>query len=166
MKLLQKRLHAAITNSKRLEVLYEIGVLDTPPEENFDRVTAFICRQLGVPVSLVSLIDIDRQFFKSHIGLPKYVAEQSSTPLSHSVCQHVVEKGATVIIGDIRQDPFLYNHPSIKDLGVIAYLGAPLIKNEQTLGALCAIDNRPRKWSRDDVCLIEEHAGKILQDLD
>ena len=73
---------------QRLRNLERTALLDTPAERTFDRLTALVCRELGVPVSLVSLVTPDRQFFKSQCGLPTPYGELRQTPLSHSFCKY------------------------------------------------------------------------------
>jgi hypothetical protein len=74
-------LDAIIRHEPRLRALRQSGLLDTPPEEGFDRLTRLVCRALKVPVALVSLVDADRQFFKSAMGLPEPWAARRETPL-------------------------------------------------------------------------------------
>src|SRR5262245_3464148 len=77
-----------IQNTARLAALRTTSLLDTPPEEVFDRLTRLATSALQVPVALVSLVDGDRQFFKSSIGLPEPWASLRQTPLTHSFCKH------------------------------------------------------------------------------
>ena len=87
-----------VQDETRLDALRRTGLLDTPPEEVFDRLTRLVRRLLGAPVVLVSLVDADRQFFKSALGLPEPWATRRETPLSHSFCQHVVATGAPLAV--------------------------------------------------------------------
>src|SRR3569833_3163599 len=91
----------------RLRALYDTGLLDTAPEAAFDRLTRLAARLLKAPVSLVSLVTERRQFFKSALGLPEPWASLRETPLTHSVCQHVVLSGEPLRIADVRRDPLL-----------------------------------------------------------
>jgi GAF domain-containing protein len=92
---------------ERLDALRSTGLLDSPAEEAFDRLTRLAARLLRVPVALVSLVDEDRQFFKSCFGLPEPLATQRETPLSHSFCQHVVNLEDLLVAGDAREHPLL-----------------------------------------------------------
>jgi hypothetical protein len=82
---------AIVRNLQRLEALRLTGLLDSPPEESFDRFTRLATRLFKTPVALVSLVDADRQFFKSAIGLPEPWASLRQSPLSHSFCKLAVE---------------------------------------------------------------------------
>lgn len=136
----------------RLAALYETGLLDSPPEPAYDRLTQLATRLLGVPVSQVSLIDIDRQFFKSAVGMPEPWASLRQTPLSHSFCKHVVTSEAIVVVEDAYRDPLVQGNLAVTDFGVAAYLGVPLVTPDgYVLGSLCAIDVKPRQWTKENI---------------
>ncbi len=150
----------ALSRPGRLRALRETALLDSPPEAAFDRLTRLASMMLGVPVSLVSLIDADRQFFKSAHGLPEPWASRRETPLSHSFCQHVVAQEAPLIVEDARLEPLLRDNEAIDDIGVIAYAGFPIMSSDgEVIGSLCAIDDKPRYWSATDLEMLRELAG-------
>jgi GAF domain-containing protein len=152
-------LTAALADVQRLHAVERTALLDSPAERTFDRLTALVCRELGVPVSLVSLVTADRQFFKSQCGLPAPYGELRQTPLSHSFCQYVVAGNAPLLVEDAREDPKLRTNHAIEDLGVVAYAGVPLLDPAgRPLGALCAIDHQPREWTREDLAKLAEIA--------
>jgi transcriptional regulator with GAF, ATPase, and Fis domain len=156
----------AVHAPERLRELHRSMLLDSPPEESFDRLTRLTSSVLNVPVALVSLVDSDRQFFKSCLGLPQPWAAERQTPLSHSFCQHVVESRRPLVVSDAREHPLLRNNPAIRDLGIIAYAGAPLISpNGQVLGTLCAIDHQPRHWTTEQVEILSNLAGSVLSEI-
>lgn len=94
-----------VQSERRLAALRDLRILDTPPEEAFDRFTRLAARLLGVPVALVSLVDRDRQFIKSQIGLPEPWASLRETPLSHSFCQYEVGSREPLLVEDATGDP-------------------------------------------------------------
>ena len=156
----------AVQAPERLRDLRRSLLLDSPPEESFDRLTRLTSTVLNVPVALVSLVDSDRQFFKSCLGLPQPWAAQRQTPLSHSFCQHVVESRRPLVVSDAREHPLLQNNPAIRDLGIIAYAGVPLISpNGHVLGTLCAIDHQPRHWTTEQVEILSNLAGSVLSEI-
>jgi transcriptional regulator with GAF, ATPase, and Fis domain len=156
----------AVHAPERLRELHRSLLLDSPPEESFDRLTRLTSTVLNVPVALVSLVDSDRQFFKSCLGLPQPWSAQRQTPLSHSFCQHVVESRRPLVVSDAREHPLLRNNPAIRDLGIIAYAGAPLISpNGHVLGTLCAIDHEPRHWTTEQVEILRNLAGSVLSEI-
>jgi PAS domain S-box-containing protein len=147
----------------RLEALRRLRLLDSPPDETFDRLTRLAARLLHAPASLLSLVDSDRQFFKSVVGLSDPWASARQTPLSHSFCQHVVASDAPFVVEDARNHPLVADNEAIGDLGVIAYAGIPLRSREgQTLGSLCVIDDHPRRWSADELAVLEDLAGAAM----
>jgi GAF domain-containing protein len=156
----------ALAEPARLAALHDAALLDSPPEEQFDRLARLAAKAVNAPVALVSAIDRDRQFFKSCLGLPEPWASQRETPLSHSFCQHVVAAREPVIVSDARTDERLLDNLAIRDLGVIAYLGVPLITREgHAIGTLCVIDHEPRIWKRDEISLIKDVASAVVTEI-
>jgi GAF domain-containing protein len=154
---------SAIRDKDRLEALRQTGLLDTPVEEEFDRLTRLVCRLLGVPVALVSLVEADRQFFKSAVGLPAPWLLRRETSLLHSFCQHVVATGAPLMVQDATKHPLVSDNLAIADLGVVAYLGMPLTTRQgHVLGALCAIDTEPRSWTPGDATTLRDLANMTV----
>ena len=152
---------------QRLSVIIDTNLLDTTEEETFDRFTRLASAILKTPVSLVSLIDRDRQFFKSSFGLPEPWATKRETPLSHSFCQHVVSTNEPLSVADARTHPLLQHNLAIADLGVVAYLGMPLTTTEgYTLGSFCAIDTEPREWSEEDVKILRDLADLVTDKIE
>ena len=153
-------------DAARLGALRRTGLLDTVAEESFDRLTRIAASALGVPVSLVSLVDEDRQFFKSCVGLPQPWADARETPLSHSFCQHVVVDAEPLIVSDARDHPLVHDNPAIAELGVIAYAGIPLkMADGEVIGSLCAIDSVPREWSDSDVAMLSDLAEVVMTEI-
>jgi diguanylate cyclase (GGDEF)-like protein len=152
-----------VGDARRLAALAESGLLDSPPEGAFDRVTRLVTEVLNVPVALFTLVTADRQVFKSAVG----VGEVRETPLSYSFCQHVVQDGAPLEVVDARIHPKVRDNPSIAELGVVAYLGVPLVTADGTrLGALCAIDHQPREWTGRDHGVLEDLAGAAMSEIE
>src|SRR4029078_7198850 len=110
---------------------------------------------LHASAAYVSLVDGERQFFKSSIGLPEPWASRRETPLSHSFCKHTVATGQPFIVSDARTDAIVRDNLAVPELGVIAYAGIPLTTADGlTLGSFCVLDARPREWTTEDLnCL-------------
>ena len=161
-----KAVLAAVQDPTRLRQLRDTFLLDTPAEEAFDRLTRLTATVLNVPVALVSLVDSDRQFFKSCQGLGQPWASERQTPLSHSFCQHVVHARRPLVVTDAREHPELSANQAIRDLGVVAYAGAPLMTvTGHVLGTLCAIDHRPRHWTPEQIEILSSLAGAVLSEV-
>lgn len=147
-------------NYNRLSIK-ELGLLDRLDEASFTHLTELASNILKVPVSLVSIIDKqnDRQFFKSIKGLQEPWLSRGETPLSHSFCQHVAHDDAPLIVENAPEYNRVKDNLAIPDLGVIAYLGVPIHDPQgRAIGALCAIDSTPKKWTDEDLVTLEKLA--------
>ncbi|HWE44148.1 MAG TPA: ATP-binding protein [Gemmatimonadaceae bacterium] len=157
----------ALDDPDRLAALRRSALLDTPAEAAFDRLTRLATAILGVPVSLVSLVDGDRQFFKSAIGLPEPWASRRETPLSHSFCQHVVREMTPLVLDDARLDPVLSTNLAISEIGVVAYAGIPIVTSDgHALGSFCAIDSKPRAWTEHEIGILGELTALVVSEIE
>lgn len=146
---------SALNDSLRLAALKASGLLDSPPEQSFDRLALLVARLLNAPTALLSLVDEKRQFFKGHVGLPEPLSTVRQTPLSHSFCQWAVSGREKIVVADAREHPVLKSNLAVRDMGVIAYAGLPVSNGQgQALGSLCAIDAKPRSWSADEIVIL------------
>ena len=153
--------------SVRSRLLSALDIIGEAQEPEFDRIGALVARLLRVPVALVSMVETDRQFFKSQLGLPSPYSETRQTPLSHSFCRLVVADREPLIVTDSRLDDRVKDNPAIHDLGVVAYLGAPIVLDDgRVVGSLCAIEHVPRDWSRDDLATMTELAALVATEID
>lgn len=147
----------------RLRDLRSLDILDTPPEERFDRLTRIANRLFGVPISLVSLVDDDRQWFKSSAGL-----NACETPRDISFCGHAILGDDIFVVNDTSRDkrfvdnPLVLNDPSIK-----FYAGCPLTSlNGYKLGTMCLIDTAPRKFAKKDKTLLKDLAAMVEHEIE
>jgi hypothetical protein len=156
-----------IRDRRRVAALRATGLLDSPPEARFDRIVRLAASVLGAPTALVSLVDEHRQFFKSCVGLAEPWLSSRTTPLSHSFCQYAVSAREPLVVGDANRHPLLSGNPAIHDLGIVAYLGVPLVTTDgAALGTLCVIDSRPRVWTSDQVDLAREFATLAVREIE
>ncbi|MFG0254784.1 MAG: ATP-binding protein [Rhodopirellula sp. JB053] len=138
----------------RCRSLSDLSIVDSPPEKDFDNLTRLVQEVVNVPVALVSIVqeDQDRQYFKSQQGLPEPWATLRQTPLSHSFCQHVTRCDEMLVIHNALEHELVSDNLAVRDLGVVAYLGMPIYSPERVcVGALCAIDVQPRRWSPTEI---------------
>lgn len=150
----------------RLFALDRLDLLDSPPEPAYDRLTNMAARLLNVPVALMTLVDRDRQFFKSQVGLGEPWASARETPLSHSFCQYVVAQQQQLVVADARNDAVLASNLAIPDLGVIAYAGVPLRSPDGVvIGSFCAIDTQPRVWTEEELALLEDLNHAVMTEI-
>ncbi|MFQ1814916.1 sensor domain-containing diguanylate cyclase [Aeromonas veronii] len=147
----------------RLETLRRLSLLDSEAEERFDRLTRMARRVFNVPIALVSLVDEDRQWFKSCIGL-----EVRETARDISFCGHAIMGNETFIVPDASQDPRFADNPLVVGgPGIRFYAGQPLrIANGCKLGTLCIIDTVPRELSEEDVGLLKDLAAMVVRELE
>lgn len=158
---------AVILDGARIAALHDLGLLDSAAEEDFDRYTRLATDLLDVPVSLVSLVDADRQFFKSSAGLSGPFGEARQTPLTHSFCQHAVAARQPLIVNDARAHPLVGDNLAVRDLDVVAYAGMPLVLSDgHAVGAFCAIDAKPRNWTERDVRILADLAAAVRAHLE
>src|SRR6185436_16218449 len=151
---------------ERLAALAELNLLDTEAEPVFDRITAKLARVFEVPITLISLIDRDRQFFKSQTGLPADLAQARQTPRNVSVCGHVVAKNQVMVIEDLARDRRFANNPLLKEHGIRFYAGVPLLApNGQPIGSLCLMDMKPRQLTDREKRLLQEYASEVMEEI-
>jgi GAF domain-containing protein len=138
---LKATMTAPVSEAARLAKLLDYGVLDTPPEREFDEITTAAAQLFNMPISLVSLIDRDRQWFKARYGLGV-----TETPRSQAFCAHAIEGDDLFVVSDATRDSRFADNPLVTgDPNIRFYAGAPLITpDNHKLGTLCVIDRTPR----------------------
>ena len=146
----------------RLSTLSSLDVLDTEPEERFDRLTRMCKRLFGVPIALVSLVDENRQWFKSCVGL-----SVSETPRDISFCGHAILGNDIFVIPDAAKDERFADNPLVLDEPHIRfYAGCPLRShNGSKLGTLCIIDREPRSLTQEDLETLKDLASMVEREL-
>lgn len=149
--------------AERLRALHQYQILDTLPEEVYDDLTRLAARICGAPIALVSLIDAERQWFKSRLGLDLPESDRAI-----SFCAHSVASGEMLVVPDACQDerfadnPFVLEDPSIR-----FYAGAPLVTPAgHALGTLCVIDRRPRELSDEQLDMLRILGRQVMNQLE
>jgi two-component system, cell cycle sensor histidine kinase and response regulator CckA len=159
--------HSLLLRPDRLAALRQTALLDTPPEEGFDRLTRMAARLLGAPTSLISLVTDERQFFKSTTGLPEPWATRRTAPLSFSFCSTVAGTGEPLVVEDARRHPLLRHSQALRELGWISYAGVPLVSRDgHVLGSFCVVDRTPRLWSERDIALLQDLAASAATEIE
>jgi GAF domain-containing protein len=127
--------------AERLAALYALLILDTPPDQRFDKIVEFAASEFAVPIALLTLVDRERQWFKSKVGLA--VCE---TGRDISFCGHAILAQDIMVVPDALEDPRFADNPLVTgEPGIRFYAGAPLtLPSGAALGTLCLIDRRPR----------------------
>jgi diguanylate cyclase (GGDEF)-like protein len=147
----------------RLQVLRRYDILDTAPEETFDRLTRIVAAALRVPIAAVTLVDDHRQWFKSRIGLAA-----TETPRSASFCAHTMLEHGAMVVTDSTQDLRFDSNPLVVgDPHIRFYAGYPVVSSDgAALGAVCAIDTAPRDISQQELGLLKDLAALVNEQLE
>ncbi len=146
----------------RLATLRSLELLDTAAEECFDRVTRLAKHLFNVPIALVTLVDEDRQWFKSCIGL-----NVSETPRDISFCGHAILGSSEFVIHDTHLDPRFADNPLVlEEPHIRFYAGNPIrALNGQKMGTLCIIDRQPRTLSKADIAALQDLTSMVEHEL-
>jgi len=147
---------------ERLAALRDLHIVDTPPEERFDQITRLAARVFMTPIALVSLVEADRQWFKSAQGL-----ETSETPREVSFCAHAIMGDGPFVVRDAAADPRFSHNPLVRgEPGIRFYAGHPIrSKDGAKLGTLCVIDRQPRTLSEDELVILRDLAALVEHEL-
>ncbi len=147
----------------RVAALHRYDVLDTQPEEAFDRITRLVKVVLEMPMAVVSLVDRDRQWFKSKQGV-----RASETPRNISFCTHTIQGTKPLIVNDAHADPRFTNSPLVRgEPHIRFYIGVPLRSRDgYNVGALCSMDTKARDISPEQIGVLEDLARLIIDELE
>jgi GAF domain-containing protein len=149
--------------AERLAALRALLILDTPPEARFDRIVEFAASEFDVPMALISLVDSERQWFKSRIGL-----SACETARDVSFCAHAVYQRETLLVTDALNDPRFHDSPLVVgDPHIRFYAGAPLtLKSGAVVGTLCVLDTRERSFDAIDRSILESLRLLVVAELE
>ena len=145
--------------AERLKALHEYRILGTRPEESYDDITTIASETCQTPIALLSLVDSDRQWFKSKVGI---VAEE--TPRDWSFCAHAILSAEPLVVPDACSDERFRDNPLVTgDPGIRLYAGFPLQNNEShRIGTLCVIDREPRVLNATQCKVMEALARQAV----
>jgi len=147
----------------RLAALHRFEVLDTPPEEPFDKITALVKTILNVPMCAVSLVDKDRQWFKSCVGM-----DTRETARDISFCTHTIGAREPMVIENASLDArFAANPLVVSRPFILSYLGVPLETSDgYNVGSLCALDTRPRTFDQQQIDVLKAFAAVVVDEFE
>jgi diguanylate cyclase (GGDEF)-like protein len=148
---------------ERLNILHQYGILDTPHEEPFERIAALARLIFDAPIVLISLLDDDRQWFKSNIGL-----DLRETEREHAICNETIRSDDVLVIADTRQDIRTARNPFVIGKPYVAfYAGAPLVTSEKArLGSLCIMDREPRHFDERQMAILQSLAALAMREME
>lgn len=140
-----------ILDPHRLAAVEATGLLDTGPEEAFDRLARLASVMLETPFAFVTLVDDRRSFWKSCIGVEAATLQDRQNTVEESFCQYVINLGDGLLIDDAAAHPLTCDNPSIASMGVAAWAGFPIPgPGGEPLGSFCVVDTRVRSWTTRD----------------
>ncbi|MGI4790398.1 MAG: GAF domain-containing protein, partial [Janthinobacterium lividum] len=147
------------TEADRIAALHTLMVLDTAQEESYDDITCLTARLCDVPIALISLVDEDRQWFKSRVGL-----DVCETAREFSFCSHAIQQPELFIVPDAAADPRFADNPFVAgDPYIRFYAGVPLVTTEgHALGSLCVIDRQPRILTDEQKAILKMLARQVI----
>ena len=151
-----------VDEAERLQALRELLILDTPPEERFDRITRFAMAEFEMPMAVISLVDRDRQWFKSNFGV-----DCAQTSRDVSFCAHTILERQTLVVPDALKDTRFRDNPLV--IGkpwVRFYAGAILrLPYGPAVGSLCVMDTRPREFDRIGVAILTSLRDLVVEEM-
>jgi signal transduction histidine kinase len=147
----------------RLAALYSLDILDSAPEQDFDDIVALASNVCGTPMSLVSLVDMDRQWFKARTG-----CEWTETSREMSFCAHAILGRDLMVVPDATKDARFSDNPMVDvDGGIRFYAGAPLVTTEgHALGTLCVVDSEPRRMDVEQLQALRALARQVTSQME
>ena len=163
----------AVFDPARLAAVRSTGLLDTPPEEEFDALTRLAAQVTGAGRAFVTVVDDQRSFWKSCFGGPELPLEQRQNLVHESPCHLLIGTNEALISADARQDPRIRDVPAVEQLGIGAWAGVPVRDRDgHVIGGLCVVDDQARAWQHHHVQTLHtlaEAAGaqiRLRQELD
>ena len=150
-----------LNEADRLSALRELDLLDTPPDQRLDKLTALARDAFQTEMALITVIDQDHQWFKAKLGM-----EGEGSPREHAFCAHTIKESGPMVVLDAQNDPRFVDNPYVTGAPHVRfYAGAPIIlKNGAAIGALCVVDTRPRENFRAlETRVLEELAELVTE---
>ena len=159
-----ERAKRAVSDDRRLAAVRGTGLLDSEVEEAFDRLTRLAVRLVKIPAAFVSLVDEDRDFYKSVCGFGEPLASAGEIE-GPTFCHFTIQSAEPLVIPNTKVDPIYRDVPTVRSLGVAAYVGIPILVNGQAIGAFCAIDTVPHSWTEDEITVLKELAAVAVSEI-
>ncbi|WP_327586703.1 GAF domain-containing protein [Nonomuraea sp. NBC_00507] len=153
---------------RRAALLQELGIREEPDLE-FDEFARALAQELEAPFAMVNIIGPERQYFA---GLYPSSRDRGVDPetdpfrtmaCDHGYCMYVVTRKHAMALDEVMDYHLFANNPVVDEIGVRAYLGAPLIDGAETLGTICVVDTKPHDWGTDGVAFIKARAAELVE---
>ena len=147
----------------RINALYQLEILDTPPDGSFNKMTELAAKIFNVPIALITMVDTDRIWFKSHFGI-----DDEKIDRENGLCSSAILAEDVYLVEDARKDPrCLANSLVSGSFGLQFYAAAPLTtKDGYNLGTFCIIDRRPRYINSDQQDMLKQMASIVMDEIE
>ncbi len=161
----QEAASLAVSLPARLHAVRKSGLLDSAPEDSFDTMTSLAVRLLKVRACFISVVDENRDFYKSQFGLPEELAHGRELS-GQTFCHHTLESDSALVIADTHANPIWRAVPTVESMGIRTYVGIPLKVDGQHIGSFCVADVVPRDWQPEELELLTMLAISVARELD
>lgn len=154
-----------LVDPARIQAVNNTGLMDAGRQAAFDRLAQLAAKIVDAPLTIVSLVGADKQYFVADYGLPSPFKETRKLPIDGSICRYTLE-GESIISSNALNDPLLKFHPSTGPWGIVALVVIPLINPDgHVLGTFCAIDSKEREWSEFEIHIMQELTLSVMTEI-
>ncbi len=154
-----------LVDPARVQAVHNTGLMDAGRQAAFDRLAQLAARIVDAPLTIVSLVGAEKQYFVADYGLPSPFKESRELPIDSSICRYTLE-GESIISSNALNDPLLKFHPSTGPWGIVALVVIPLINPDgQVLGTFCAIDSKEREWTDHEIDVMRELTLSVMTEI-
>ncbi len=154
-----------LVDPDRIRAINNTGLMDAGRQAAFDRLAQLAAKIVNAPLTIVSLVGADKQYFVADYGLPSPFKESRELPIDSSICRYTLE-GESIISSNALNDPLLKFHPSTGPWGIVALVVIPLINPDgHVLGTFCAIDSKEREWSEYEIHVMQELTLSVMTEI-
>lgn len=161
-----ERAAALVSDQGRSHAVKRTGLLGTPAEEAFDRLTRLASLVTGAPISFFSVVETDHDLFKSCYGMPEPLATVRRVT-GRTFCHMAILNDEPLVVNDAREHPLYKDIPTVKEFSVAAYLGMPLfLSSGEPIGSFCVVDFVPREWSALEIDILREIGTSALREVE
>src|SRR5690606_40055978 len=160
-----QRCNRRLVDPARLQAIANTGLMDAGRQAAFDRLAHLAAGTVDAPLTIVSLVGADKQYFVADYGLQSPFKESRQLPIDSSICRYTLE-GESLISSNAPKDPLLRFHPSTGPWGIVALVVIPLINPDgHVLGTFCAIDSKEREWSEYEIDVMQELTLSVMTEM-
>lgn len=148
---------------ERLQEIVDLGLLSPEADEILQQTAREAATRLGLPISTVTVVLDEAQFFAAHHGVDGWMEQSRGTPVEWSFCAHAVNNRAPLVVEDARTDPLVRHMPIVENDDVICYAGFPLISSRgHALGTLCVIGHEPHAFTDQELGILRSLADRAV----